>query len=75
MEFTEEEIQSFSEANFKRELTDVELNRISEYWYECEDMLWLRTDILTPVIQMAMDNKSTNWKKVDKEYLDKRKGI
>lgn len=75
MEFTEEEIQSFSEANFERELSDVELNRISEYWYECEDMLWLRSDILAAVIQMAMDTKSTNWKEVDKEYLDKKKNV
>ncbi len=68
IEYNEEEIQSFAEANFDRELTDIELNRIREYWYEMEDVTWARMELMARAIEGALDNADSQWKGVDEDY-------
>ncbi len=63
IEFDEEEIQSFAEANFDRELTEIELNRM-EYWWEDDDASWAQTELLASVIKMVMDTE-LDWSEVD----------
>ncbi|MCX7146458.1 MAG: hypothetical protein NT042_09705 [Sulfuritalea sp.] len=45
IKFCKEELQSFAENNFGRELTDVELNRISECWDDMEKVCDVRKPI------------------------------
>lgn len=67
--FSEEELQEFAENNFDRKLTDMELNRIHEYWYECEEVRGLRDDIVFNAIKDALDTKNNNWSGVDADYI------
>lgn len=63
MEFDEEEIQSFAEANFGRELTEVELKRM-QYWYEDDDVSWKRIELLASIIRLVTDPKE-DWSGID----------
>ncbi|KND50672.1 MAG: hypothetical protein ABA06_04435 [Parcubacteria bacterium C7867-001] len=54
VEFDTDEIQSFAEANFGRELTKVELDEIKMSWYLDEDVCWSRTQLLASAIKMAI---------------------
>ena len=72
LQIDEEEIQSHAEANYGRELTPLELYRIKEYWYECEDADWERMQFMDACIRDAMNNKS-DWGAVDKEFEEKQK--
>jgi hypothetical protein len=68
VDFYEEEIQSFAEGNFGRELTDLELYRM-QYWYEGDDTFWEKTELLACVIKMAMDPRP-HW--CDEDYKSKQ---
>ena len=68
----EEEIQSFAEANYGRELTEVELYRLKEYWWECEEAFWPRTEFMANCIENAMDNKDNDWSAVDKDFEEEK---
>lgn len=71
VEFGEEEVQSFAESNFGRELTGLELNRMKEHWYEDESGYWERTQLLASVIEMAMNTENkNNFNYTDKKYLE-----
>lgn len=70
LEIDEEELQSFAEANFGRELSDLELHRIKEYWYECEDAFFARLDFMGACIKDALNTKDTDWSGVDKDFND-----
>lgn len=72
IEFSEEEIQSFAETNFGRELTDIELNRIKEAWWDSEKVSFIRLDVLHAVIQEAMDTKNSDWSGIDNDFLAKK---
>jgi len=63
--FGEDEIQSFAEGNFGRKLTDVELNRITEAWFEDDKVMDARMELLSSVIEMVTDKKS-DWSAIDK---------
>ncbi len=67
VEFGEDEIQSFAEGNFGRKLTEIELNRIKEAWFEDDSVMWERMDLLSSVIEMATDEES-DWSAIDKDY-------
>ncbi|MBI2626747.1 MAG: hypothetical protein HYW77_00680 [Parcubacteria group bacterium] len=71
LQIGEEEIQSFAEANFGRELTEIELYRLKEYWYECEDADWSKTEFMANCIEDAMNNEDKSWEHVDKEFREK----
>lgn len=73
LQIDEEEIQSFAEANFSRELTEIELYRLKKYWYECEDAFWSKTEFMANCIEDAMNNKNKNWDFVDKEFAEKQR--
>ncbi len=68
IEFDEEEVQSFAEDNFERELTEVELNRIRCHWYEDGAAYSAKTELLARAIEVAM-NKD---RKIDFSYTDKK---
>ncbi len=73
LEITEEEIQSFAEANYDREITEVELYRLKEYWWECEEAFWSRTEFMAKCIENVMNNKDNSWQSVDKEFEKKQR--
>ena len=64
VEFGEEEIQTFAEGNFGRKLTEIELNRITQAWYEGDSVMWEKMDLLSSVIEMATDEES-DWGVID----------
>ena len=71
VEFGEEEIQTFAEGNFGRKLTEIELNRITQAWYEDDSVMWEKMDLLSSVIEMATD-KESDWSVIDKDYSSKQ---
>ena len=71
VEFGEEEIQTFAEGNFGRKLTEIELNRITQVWYEDDSVMCEKMDLLSSVIEMAIDEES-DWSVIDKDYSSKQ---
>ena len=69
--FCEDDIQSFAESNFGRELTDTELNRISKYWWDNDDIFCEKMDLMSAAIKMATD-ENINWSSVDKEFINEQ---
>ncbi len=65
--YTEDEIQSFSEANYGRELTEVEIQRM-DYLWDDDDVFWARTELMAKAIEAVMDNEGDKWKSVDEDY-------
>jgi hypothetical protein len=65
VEFYEDEIQSFAEANFGRELTGLELHRMQEISYEDDRVGGERMDVLDEVIRATMEAEG-HW--IDEEY-------
>ena len=65
--YTEDEIQSFSEANYGRELTEVEMQRM-DYLWDDDDVFWARTELMAKAIEAVMDNEGNKWKSVDEDY-------
>jgi len=68
--FDEEEVQSFAEANFERELTELELNRMKMHWYEDGAAYGARTELLASAIKMAINTKDYNFERTDRDYLE-----
>ncbi len=66
---TESEIQEWAQSNFGRKLTDIELNRIQELWFEAEGAVDARYDLLDAVIKDAINNQNNQWEEIDKEYI------
>lgn len=66
--YTEEEMQSFSEANYGRELTEIEIHRMKDYLWDDEDVFWARTELMAKAIEAVMNNDSNKWKSVDEDY-------
>ena len=62
--YTEDEIQSFSEANYGRELTEVEIQRMDCLWDD-DDVFWARTELMTKAIEAVMNNDGNKWKSVE----------
>lgn len=65
--FDEVEVQAHAEANYGRELTGVELNRMKKCWSECDRVDWHKMQLLDAVINEAIKDKG--WKDVDDAYL------
>lgn len=63
-------IQSDAEANFGRELTDVELNRVREGYFDNDDVFFAINDIIRAAIEDALDDKNNAWGDIDKEFLE-----
>ena len=69
IEFTEDELQEFAESNCDRQLTDIELHRLKNYWWECEDLCDMRNNIMYAAANYILTTtKSTDWSEVDAEY-------
>lgn len=68
MQVTEDEIQSLAEPNYGRELTDIELNRIKEGWFDSEEVSWRRYELIFAAIEDALDNTDNQWKSTDDDY-------
>jgi len=60
-----EEIQSFAEANFERELTDIELNRIKTCFWDNENARDLLCQSFIALIEDAMNEDKNDWKAID----------
>lgn len=70
VEFGEDEVQSFAEANFGRELTDLELNRMKWHWCETSEADWAKTELLASAIKTVMDTKKYSFDFTDRTYLE-----
>lgn len=70
--YTEEEMQSFSEANYGRELTEIEIHRMKDYLWDDEDVFWARTELMAKAIEAVMNNDGNKWKSVDEDYQTKQ---
>lgn len=66
---TESEIQEWAESNFDRKLTDIEVNRITECWFECEKAMELRYEFLNAIVEDALNNENNVWEETDKDFL------
>jgi len=71
--YTEDEIQSFSEANYGRELTEIEIRRMKDYLWDDEEVFWARTELMAKAIESVMDNEGNKWKSVDEDYQSNSK--
>lgn len=65
--YTEDEIQTFAEANYGRELTDTELHRL-DYSWDDDGVSWSRAELMANAIECVMDNEKNEWKSVDEDY-------
>ncbi len=71
--YTEDEIQSFSEANYGRELTEIEIHRMRDYLWDDDDVSWARIELMAKAIEAVMDNEGNQWKSVDEDYQSNSK--
>jgi len=71
--YTEDEMQSFSEANYGRELTEIEIHRMKDYLWDDDDVSWARMELMAKAIEAVMDNEDNKWKSVDEDYQIKQK--
>ena len=55
--FTEEEIQTFSEANYGRELTETEIHRIRDYLWDDEGVFDARIELMAKAIEAVMNSE------------------
>lgn len=69
--FSKDDIQERAETNIGRELTDVELNRIKQCYWENETVPCARVEVLDSVIEMATNTKGYDWKSTDESYQTK----
>lgn len=65
----EEYLQSFTKANFGRELSDIELYRFSNEVWDNDDAFQALSDLMRAVIEVITDEKDSNWSKTDKLFL------
>lgn len=65
----ESEIQSFAEANFGRELTDIELNRVAQGIWDDGAAYSSLMDVYHSAIEYAL--KEADWSATDSHYLNK----
>lgn len=70
LEIWEEEIQSFAEANFGRQLTLLELHRVRHAWFDVAETLSAQSDLLSAVIEYVTDNEKTDWATLDAEFKE-----
>ncbi|MFA6428203.1 MAG: hypothetical protein WCW02_01515 [Candidatus Buchananbacteria bacterium] len=73
VEISKEEIQSLASGNFGRELTDIEINRIKECWYDSDAVFDNRCGLILAAIEDATDEKNGWWNQVDKDFIDQQK--
>lgn len=71
--FTEEMIQSEAEMELDRRLTDVELHRVFQCFFEDDDTLWNRVTFTREAIRNAVDEPE-QWSDLDKDFLKKKIG-
>ena len=72
-DYSEDELQSFAEANYGRELTDIELNRMSDYIWGDEDVSWARMELMAKAIEAVMKNENGEWNWIDDNYKNNKK--
>lgn len=65
----ESDIQSFAEANFGRELTDIELNRVAQGMWDDNTASWNLMNVYHAAIEYAL--KEADWSTTDSHYLNK----
>jgi hypothetical protein len=65
--YTEDEIQTFAEANYGRELTETEICRL-DYSWDDDNVSWSRAELMANAIECVMDNENNEWKSVDENY-------
>jgi hypothetical protein len=70
--YTEDEVQSFSQANYGRELTEIEIHRMKDYLWDDDDVSWARIELMAKAIEAVIDNEGDKWKSVDEDYQTKQ---
>lgn len=63
-----EDIQSFAETNFGRELTDVELNRVSMGFWEDDMVFDLIHQVYGRLIEEAFNEIDNDWTATDQHF-------
>lgn len=56
-EYYEDELQSFAEANYGRELTDTELKNLSDYIWSDDKVSWARMVLMATTIEAVMGDE------------------
>ena len=64
----ESDFQGFTEANFGRESTDLELDRMNQHFFENEKFYDLFDQIIDCLIREVTDIKNNDWSYIDKLY-------
>lgn len=56
--FTEDEIQSYSEANYGRKLTEIEIDRMKDYLWDDESVFLARIELMAKAIDAVMNSEA-----------------
>ena len=64
-------LQSFAEANYGRELSDIELNRIAVLAWDNEKVFWWISEIMNSTIETIADEQNDNWDNIDLMFLNR----
>jgi len=65
----EEYLQSFTEANFGRRLSDIELHRFSNEVWGDHNAFHALGDLMRSVIEVITGGKNSDWSKTDELFL------
>jgi hypothetical protein len=65
----EEYLQSFSEANFGRRLSDIELHRFSQQVWDNDIAVSALYDLMGATVEDITKEKDTNWTQTDEIFL------
>ena len=71
---TEDMIQNMAEANLKRELTDIEMNRAHFSFIEDDEVIDSRDVAILNAIFSAVDNKDNQWVGLDEDFKKDKNG-
>ena len=66
-------VQQEAEQEIKRRLTDIELNRLKEMFYDDDDLMWKRMEMIRDAVLVAIDNSKGQWEGLDKDFEEENK--
>ena len=65
--------QQEAEQEIERRLTDIELNRLKEMFYDDDDVMWKRAEMIRDAALVAIDNSNGQWEHLDKDFEEENK--
>lgn len=63
-------VQLEAESEIDRELTNIELNRLKEMFYDDEKVSWNRMVMIREAMSEVIDNSNHQWDEIDKDHQD-----